>query len=174
MERTVRRARRAKAMNPMHSAAVSLLPSNSFTQLSCASRTSTHRQRCLSFSDSSIHRRLWAAGARDARLASAEDVASFLAGLDESQYWDLNSFPEIAELRALRFRDLHPDDRSATVRRLRRGPSRKYWRARYRSGASGASQRLAPAQRSVAGIELAPRLLIPAPPDSVTPSRARA
>ena len=79
------------------------------------------------FSDFSIHRRLWAAGARDARLASAKDVADFLAELDESQYWDLNSFPEVAELRALRFRDLHPDDQSATVRRLRRGPPRKYW-----------------------------------------------
>ena len=80
------------------------------------------------FSDFSIYRRLWAAGARDARLASTEDVANFLAGLDERQYWDLNSFPEVAELRALRFRDLRPDDQSATVRRLRRGPPRKYWR----------------------------------------------
>ena len=34
----------------------------------------------------------------------------------------------IQTLRALRFRDLHPDDQSATVRRLRRGPPRKYWR----------------------------------------------
>ena len=122
-----------KAMNLMRSIAVSLPPSNSFTQLSCASRTSIHGQRCLSFlrwrfSDFSIYRRLWAAGARDARLASAEDVANFLAGLDERQYWDLNSFPEVAELRALRFRDLRPDDQSATERRLRRGPPRKYWR----------------------------------------------
>ena len=80
------------------------------------------------YSDFSVYCRLWAAVARDTRLASAEDVANFLAGLDESQYWDLNSFPEIAELRALRFRDLHTDDQSATVRRLRRGPLRKYWR----------------------------------------------
>ena len=80
------------------------------------------------FSDFAIHRRLWAAGARDARLASPEDVANFLAGLDQRQYWDLNSFPEVAELRALRFRALNPDDQSATVRRLRRGPRRKYWR----------------------------------------------
>ena len=78
-------------------------------------------------SDSSIHRRLWAAGARDARLASAEDVGNFLDGLDDSQYWDLNAFPEIAELRALRFRDLDPDGQAALVRRLRSGPPRKYW-----------------------------------------------
>ena len=80
------------------------------------------------FSDSSIHRRLWAAGARDARLASAKDVGNFLDALDDSQYWDLNAFPEIAELRALRFRDLDPDGQAAIVRRLRSGPPRKYWR----------------------------------------------
>ena len=79
-------------------------------------------------SDSSIHRRLWAAGARDARLASAEDVGNFLDALDDSQYWDLNAFPEITELRALRFRDLEPDGQAAIARRLRSGPPRKYWR----------------------------------------------
>ena len=80
------------------------------------------------FSDSSIYRRLWAASARDARLVSAEDVGNFIAALDENQYWDLNAFPEIAELRALRFKDLDHDRQAAIVRRLRSGPPRKYWR----------------------------------------------
>ena len=100
------------------------------------------------FSNFSIHRRLWAAGARDARLASAEDVANSLASLDESQYWDLNSFPEIAELRALRFRGLHSDDQSATVRRLRRGPPRKYWRR------DAEAEKVRIARRYVSALEL--------------------
>ena len=100
------------------------------------------------FSNFSVHRRLWAAGARDARLASAEDVASFLAGLDERQYWDLNSFPEIAELRALRFNGLHPDDQSANVRRLRRGPRRKYWRR------DAQAEQVRTARRYVSALEL--------------------
>ena len=100
------------------------------------------------FSESSIYRRLWAASARDARLASAEDVGNFLAALDESQYWDVNAFPEIAELRAVRFRDFDHGGQAANVRRLRRGPQRKYWRR------DAEAERIRSARRYMGALEL--------------------
>ena len=79
-------------------------------------------------SQSRVYRRLWAAGARDPRLASAGDVGDFLEGLDDRQLWDLGSFPEFAELRAARFGDLDREAQAKIIRRLRRGPGRRFWR----------------------------------------------
>ncbi|RWM06061.1 MAG: hypothetical protein EOR72_32215 [Mesorhizobium sp.] len=87
---------------------------------------------------SSLHIRLWAAAARDEELVSAEEVGAFLLGLDDDQFWDLNNFPEVAELRALRFRDLNVQEQEAIARRLRKGPghtavpkkARLYWTVR--------------------------------------------
>ena len=79
-------------------------------------------------SESQVYRRLWAAVARDPRLASPKHVSDFLAALDNKQFWDLDSFPEVAMLRATRFADLDREAQAAIVRRLRIGPRRKYWR----------------------------------------------
>ena len=57
------------------------------------------------FSSSSIYRRLWAAAARNAGLVSGKAASDFLIDLDAVEFWDLDSFPEIAELRAVRFTD---------------------------------------------------------------------
>jgi hypothetical protein len=77
--------------------------------------------------DSLVHIRLWAAIARNSQLVAAEEVGAFLRGLDDRQFWDLHVFPEIAELRALRFGDLDPETRKAIAQRLRKGPPRDYW-----------------------------------------------
>ena len=50
-----------------------------------------------------VYVRLWAAAAKLFPFVSASDVASFLIGLDDHQFWDVGAFPEIAELRAVRF-----------------------------------------------------------------------
>jgi len=76
---------------------------------------------------SSVHTRLWAAMARSPAVADSEEVASFLAELDASRFWDVNHYPEIAELRAVRFSELRPSDQSGILRRIRRGPPRRQW-----------------------------------------------
>ena len=80
------------------------------------------------FSGSSIYRRLWAAAARNAELVSGKAASDFLMDLDAREFWDLQSFPEIAELRAVRFSDHDQDAQKSIVRRLRKGPPRNFWR----------------------------------------------
>lgn len=75
-----------------------------------------------------LHLRSWAALARDSRLASAKDVGTFLTGCNNDQFWNLYSYPEIAELRATRFGELTLSDQKAVVARLKRKPPRSHWR----------------------------------------------
>lgn len=75
---------------------------------------------------SPIHIRLWAAIARNPQLVPAEEVGAFLLGLDDSQFWDLRLFPEIAELRSLRFSELDLEQK-AILTRIRKGPPRGHW-----------------------------------------------
>lgn len=74
-----------------------------------------------------IHIRLWAAAAQSPVLVSNTDVAVDLLGLDDREFWDLEEFPELAELRATRFRDLDSSAQKAVVARLRKGPPRNFW-----------------------------------------------
>ncbi len=76
---------------------------------------------------SPVHIRLWAAAARNPELAATEEVEAFLAGLDDVHFWDLQLFPEISELRALRFDDLELRAKVAIAKRVRKGPARNYW-----------------------------------------------
>jgi len=75
-----------------------------------------------------LHLRSWAALARDSRLATAKDVGTFLTGCNNDQFWNLHSYPEIAELRATRFGELTLSDQKAVVARLKRKPPRSHWR----------------------------------------------
>jgi hypothetical protein len=75
--------------------------------------------------------RLWAAAARDPELAAPGEVGAFLRGLDDRQFWSLSEYPEIAELRGLRFAQLDAADRAAIEARLRRlPPTRHFFRTR--------------------------------------------
>ncbi|WP_441230871.1 hypothetical protein AB7828_18860 [Tardiphaga sp. 215_C5_N2_1] len=76
---------------------------------------------------SSVHIRLWAAIAKSNQLVSTDQVTDFLATLDEREFWDLDTFPEIAELRARRFHELEPKSQNAIVTRIRKGPPRNFW-----------------------------------------------
>jgi hypothetical protein len=76
---------------------------------------------------SPIHTRLWAAAARIRELVSAEQISIFLSSLDDYHFWDVNSFPEIAELRALTFADLNAKDQKTIAKRLQKGPPRNNW-----------------------------------------------
>lgn len=77
------------------------------------------------YSDMAIYRRLWAAAARNSKTVSAAEVGEFLMALEDYCFWDFISFPEFAELRAIRYRDIEPETQKLIARRLRRGLPRK-------------------------------------------------
>jgi hypothetical protein len=74
-----------------------------------------------------IHTRLWAAIARDRRIIIPSEIGAFLRECNDKQFWDLHSFPEIAELRARRFAELDTTGQRAVLRRLRKRPPRRQW-----------------------------------------------
>lgn len=76
---------------------------------------------------SPIHLRLWAAAAWRFECVPTEDVARLLLELDDSEFWDLHAFPEIAELRAARFQELDVETQQLLAHRLTKGPPRKFW-----------------------------------------------
>jgi hypothetical protein len=77
-----------------------------------------------------VFRRLWAAFAADASLVSPQEVTQLLLSLDDEQFWNLEEFPEIAELRASRFGDLDTVAQQEIALRLIQGPPRSFWRVR--------------------------------------------
>lgn len=78
-------------------------------------------------SGSPVHIRLWSEPTLNCRLISAQAVQGFLLGLDNHQFWGLHEFPEVAELRAVRFSDLELETKRAIIRRIRRLPPHNYW-----------------------------------------------
>jgi hypothetical protein len=77
--------------------------------------------------NSPVHARLWAALSRDPRFTPADDVGTWLLSLDDRQFWNILEYPEIAELRALRFIELDSNQQSAIISRIRRRPPRNLW-----------------------------------------------
>jgi len=71
--------------------------------------------------------RLWAALARDADLAPIDTVAAFLKTASARQFWDVHVYPEIAELRARRFRALPKPVQVALANRIMKLPPRSQW-----------------------------------------------
>jgi hypothetical protein len=78
-----------------------------------------------------LHKRLWAASARDPRLMDATKVGEFLIALSDQEFWQAGSFPEIAELRARRWNELDEAVRRSLERRLLRGPPSAMLPARF-------------------------------------------
>lgn len=76
---------------------------------------------------SPVHVRLWAAAARNPELVASDEVAAFLVNLDNRHFWGLHEFPEIAELRALRFEELDLQARKIISKRCQKGPPRNHW-----------------------------------------------
>lgn len=74
-----------------------------------------------------IHLRLWASLSQITELTSATELSDTLSVLEARPFWDINSFPEISELRALRFNDISNDARNQMLARIKRGPPRTFW-----------------------------------------------
>ena len=77
--------------------------------------------------NSPVHMRLWAALSRDSRVTPANEVGSLLLLLDNRRFWGLDDYPEIAELRAIRFDELDPHDQTTVTTRIKRRPPRNLW-----------------------------------------------
>jgi len=73
-----------------------------------------------------IHMRLWASLSQIAKLTSAAELSDALPVLEDRPFWDIHAFPEIAELRALRFNDVSEDARNRILIRIKRGPPRSF------------------------------------------------
>ncbi|MBE0581884.1 hypothetical protein [Devosia sp.] len=68
-----------------------------------------------------LYRRLWAAAARDTSLASPPEVQSFLKSLSDKEFWVADNYPEIAELRAIRWSSLSDMAKAELEGRIRKG-----------------------------------------------------
>lgn len=88
-----------------------------------------------------LFQRLWAAAARETGLATAAEVGAFLCNIDADRFWSLGHFPEIAELRAIRFADLSLSDRTAIERRLLQAPPAALFLRRIGKSERGAARR---------------------------------
>ncbi len=117
-------------------------------------------RRWLTRSDP-VHVRMWAAAALEPSLADAAEVGRFLLRRPPEEKWDADRFPELAELRAVRFADLCDADRSAIARELMRGPPAAIL-GRRGSGDGGRRSRIGWAVRELVRIEAAGTAL-PAP-----------
>lgn len=103
---------------------------------------------------SSVFVRLWSAMARSRNLVTPDVVALFLKSLEDRQFWNLHTFPEIAELRAVRFGEFDRLSQSQITTRLRKGPPRNHW-PKKADKAKVANARLYWAARELRRIEVA-------------------
>lgn len=108
--------------------------------------------------NSPIHLRLWVALSRDSRVTPANEVSALLLSLDDWHFWDLHDYPEIAELRAMRFGELGPNEQAALTARIRKRPPRNQW-PRNTDADRVESARLYWAVRELRRIEIAGALL---------------
>lgn len=69
-----------------------------------------------------VHARMWAAAAVEPKLADEGEVGRFLLSRPPEQTWRGELFPEVAELRAVRFGHLGAADQSAVVELILSGP----------------------------------------------------
>lgn len=77
--------------------------------------------------NSPIHLRLWAALSKNSRVTPSSELGTWLLSLDDRRFWNLHEYPEIAELRAMRFGELEIDKQTALIIRIRKLPPRDQW-----------------------------------------------
>ncbi len=75
-----------------------------------------------------IYTRIWAALACKPELASGNSISNQLLSFDQLKFWDANSYPEIAVLRANRFKDFSEAEKLQILARIMKGTTSSYWR----------------------------------------------
>jgi len=79
------------------------------------------------YSSLPIFTRLWASLSKDTGITSIEDVRKFLFLIDNEKFWNITNYPEIAELRAIRFKELTLQDQTSLANRIIRQSPRNLW-----------------------------------------------
>jgi len=74
-----------------------------------------------------IDARLWATAAENPLLVSIKEVEAFLLSIDDRMFWDIHVYPEVATLRARRFRELSEQAQEAIAKRLQDLPPSEHW-----------------------------------------------
>jgi hypothetical protein len=74
-----------------------------------------------------VHLRLWCS-LKAAGVPLAQGDSAFLVALSDRAFWDVHSFPEVAEFRATRFSELSGSGRLVIEKRLMRGAPKSLWR----------------------------------------------
>ncbi|MGP4806186.1 hypothetical protein ACSV5G_20675 [Agrobacterium cavarae] len=72
-----------------------------------------------------LYRRLWAAAARNPELVDADEVSLFLENLAGQEFWWAGSYPEMAEVRAIRWQTFSQESKVRLERRLLKGEPAK-------------------------------------------------
>lgn len=86
------------------------------------------RLRSLATRSWPLARRLWAAAASNPALADPDHLAVWFSSLTDEELWNVHDYPELAELRAMRFGDLPVNARELFETRVRRGPPSRLFR----------------------------------------------
>lgn len=76
---------------------------------------------------SPVYTRLWSSLSRDPRVTPADEVGAFLLSSTNKLFWGVNDYPEIAEIRAVRFSEFAPHVQTALTARIRKKPPREHW-----------------------------------------------
>lgn len=74
-----------------------------------------------------IHLRLWASLSKIAALTPPVELVETFLALEDRPFWDANAFPEIAELRALRFGDFPNGAQTKVLARITKEPPSTFW-----------------------------------------------
>lgn len=77
-----------------------------------------------------LARRLWAAAARRPDFIDGEAVGRWLASQDDEAFWSIGQFPEVGELRAVRFGDFDTAQQARIEARLLKRPQAKLFGAK--------------------------------------------
>lgn len=109
----------APSVKLLHAVVARLVPLDTITAIRIVRR--------WQLNTSPVHLRLWSALSTDPRITPSSAIGSFLLSLDDRQFWYLNDYPEIAELRAVRFGELESEVQTALTSRIRKCPPRNQW-----------------------------------------------
>ncbi len=77
--------------------------------------------------DDMLRKRLWCVMARDEVHATPTQVFDSLIACNQRQFWSLDSAPEVAEVRAVRFADMSTNQQLSLVAALKKGPPISFW-----------------------------------------------
>ena len=77
--------------------------------------------------EDTLRKRLWCVMAREHQRATPTQVYDMLARSTQKQFWSLDTTPEFAEVRAIRFLDMSGQQQLGLIARLRKGPPVSFW-----------------------------------------------